>query len=414
MAGLDTRGLASGFAQGFGLMDQYQRGQRADARADQQLAMQQERMDMQREQFGAQQEDAQRTRDLEEIQFTLGKIGSGMDVDDSELELLQRYPKFWAALDPQTDRSIEQAMAVIDPNTPVDANDPESLEALNQMFGAEINTGEGGQKRVVGMLPGPNPESVVLELEVTREDGTTYRAPMTEGRGTGDDDLVLEVPVERLVEQVQGMRVLRNTMQTPEAQQQAARVLQLLRGDSAEQWETIEGPGGSLLRRNVQTGKVESVIGRAPREGGAGGSSGAPTATMKEAEWMVAQGIAPDIPTAFERLRQSRGDDLQRDRLELNSIDSELNRINRRLESGWLSDEEREPLEREMEGLRAQRDQVAQRVFNRPAPERGGEPQPDPQADPDAPVQIETDDDFHNLPSGALFVGPDGVTRRKP
>lgn len=413
MAGLDTRGLASGFAQGFGLMDQHQRGQRAEKRADQQMGMQQERMDMQREQFGAQQEDAQRARDMEELQFTLGKIGSGMDVDESELELLQRYPKFWAALDPQTDHSIEQAMAVIDPDTPVDANDPESLEALNQMFGAEINRGDGGQKRVVGMVPAPDGQSVMLELEVAGEDGSTYRAPMTEGRGTGDDDLVMAVPVERLVEQVQGMRVLRNTMQTPEAQQRASQVLQLLQGGPGEQWETIEGPGGSLLRRNINTGKTESVVGRAPA-GRAGGSGGAPTATMKEAEWMVAQGIAPDIPTAFETLRQSRGDDLQRDRLELSALDSEMNRLNRRLESGWLNDDEREPLEREMEALRAQRDQVAQRVFNRPEEQGGGQPQPEPEADPDAPVQVETDDDFHNLPSGTLFVGPDGVTRRKP
>ncbi len=411
MAGLDTRGLASGFAQGFGLMNNYQQQERQNERADQQLGMQQERMDMQREQFGAQQEDAQRTRDMEELQFTLGKIGSGMDVDESELELLQRYPKFWAALDPQTDRSIEQAMAVIDPNTPVDANDPESLEALNQMFGAEINTGEGGQKRVVGMIPGPNPESVVLELEVTREDGTTYRAPMTEGRGTGDDDLVLEVPVERLVEQVQGMRVLRNTMQTPEAQQRATQVLNLLRGTPDEQWETIEGPGGSLLRRNVRTGKTESVIGRAPVRG-SGGSGGTPTATMKEAEWMVAQGIAPDIPSAFETLRQSRGDDLQRDRLELQTLNSDMDRLTRQL-SGWVSDEDRPRIEAEMESLRERRRQVEGRVFGR-GEQAGGDPQPEPQTDPDAPVQIETDDDFHNLPSGALFVGPDGVTRRKP
>ena len=30
------------------------------------------------------------------------------------------------------------------------------------------------------------------------------------------------------------------------------------------------------------------------------------------------------------------------------------------------------------------------------------------------PVRITGDDDYYRLPSGALFVGPDGVTRRKP
>jgi hypothetical protein len=307
MAGLDTRGLAGGFAQGFGLMNQFQRGQRADERADQQMGMQQERMDMQREQFSAQQEDAQRQRDMENIQFTLSKIGSGMEVGEDELETLRKYPKFWSALDPETDNSINQAMSVIDPNTSVDANDPESLAALNQMFGAEINRGEGGQKRVVGMYPAPDGQSVALELEVVGEDGNTYRAPMTEGRGTAEDDLVKYVPVEALVEQVQGMRMLRNTLRSPEAQQRATQVLGLLRGDSQERWEQVEGPGGSILQRNTKTGETKQVIGRAPQAGG--GYANRPTATQKDIEYLVNNGLAEDRQAAWEMLRRGSGDD---------------------------------------------------------------------------------------------------------
>ncbi|MDQ7731635.1 hypothetical protein QT231_02925 [Halomonas sp. SpR1] len=307
MAGLDTRGLAGGFAQGFGLMNQFQRGQRADERADQQMGMQQERMDMQREQFSTQQEDAQRQRDMENIQFTLGKIGSGMEVGEEELETLRKYPKFWSALDPETDNSINQAMAVIDPNTSVDANDPESLAALNQMFGVEINRGEGGQKRVVGMYPAPDGQSVALELEVVGEDGNTYRAPMTEGRGTAEDDLVKYVPVEALVEQVQGMRMLRNTLRSPEAQQRATQVLGLLRGDSQEHWEQVQGPGGSILQRNTRTGETKQVIGRAPQAGG--GYANRPTATQKDIEYLVNNGLAEDRQAAWEMLRRGSGDD---------------------------------------------------------------------------------------------------------
>ncbi|MGP9656486.1 hypothetical protein ACT3S5_00340 [Halomonas sp. AOP31-B1-25] len=306
MAGLDTRGLASGFAQGFGLMNQYQQQQFQNERAEKQDAMQAEQFDMQKQQFSAQQEDVQRQRDMEEIQFTLGKIGSGMEVGEDELETLRKYPKFWSALDPQTDASIEQAMAVIDPNTPVDANNPESLEALNQMFGAEVNRGEGGQKRVVGMYPAPDGQSVALELEVVGEDGNTYRAPMTEGRGTADDDLVKYVPVEKLAEQVQGMRMLRNTMRSPEAQQRATQVLSLLRGDSNEQWEQVEGPGGSILQRNTKTGETKQVIGRAPQAGSDYGNR--PTATQKDIEYLVNNGLAEDRQAAWEMLRQGSGD----------------------------------------------------------------------------------------------------------
>lgn len=400
MAGLDTRGLADGFLSGFQVMNQYQRGQKADERADQQMGMQQERMDMQREQFSAQQEDVTRQRDMENIQFTLGKIGSGMEVGEDELETLRKYPKFWSALDPETDNSINQAMSVIDPNTTVDANDPESLEALNQMFGAEINRGEGGQKRVVGMYPGTDGQSVMLELEVVGEDGNTYRAPMTEGRGTADDDLVKAVPAEKLVEQVQGMRMLRNTMRSPEAQQRATQVLGLLRGDSNERWEQVEGPGGSILQRNTRTGETKQVIGRAPQARGAGGQ-GAPTATMKEAQWMVEQGIAADVPAAFETLRQSRGDDLQRDRLLMDSINNDIKRIEGRIDSQRLRpgrDGYDEAMQ-EIEELESQRASVGRRVFGDRVPS-SQEPQaggiaPPPESGPEAP-KASADDEILN------------------
>jgi hypothetical protein len=365
MSGLDTRGLASGFAQGFGLMNQYQQQQFQNERAEKQDAMQAEQFDMQKQQFSAQQEDAQRQRDMEEIQFTLGKISSGMDVAEDELETLRRYPKFWAALDPQTDTSINQAMAVIDPNTTVDANDPESLEALNQMFGAEINRGEGGQKRVVAMYPAPDGQSVALELEVVGEDGNTYRAPMTEGRGTAEDDLVKYIPVEALVEQVQGMRLLRNTMRTPEAQQRATQVLSLLRGDSQERWEQVQGPGGSLLQRNTKTGETKQVVGRAPQA--RGDYWNRPTATMTEARWMVEQGIAEDIPTAFNTLRESRGSDLQRDKLELQTINSDLDRITRRLGDMRPGQDGYDNLVSEYESLIEKRSSLSSRIFDESA-----------------------------------------------
>ncbi|ASK18847.1 hypothetical protein [Halomonas sp. N3-2A] len=363
MAGLDTRGLASGFAQGFGLMNQYQRGQRADERADQQMGMQQERMDMQREQFSAQQEDVQRQRDMENIQFTLGKIGSGMDVAEDELETLRKYPKFWAALDPQTDASINQAMNVIDPNTTVDANDPESLEALNQMFGAEINRGEGGQKRVVGMYPAPDGQSVALELEVVGEDGNTYQAPMTEGRGTADDDLVKYVPVEALVEQVQGMRLLRNTMRTPEAQQRASQVLGLLRGDSNERWEQVQGPGGSILQRNTVTGETKQVLGRAPQSGG--NYWNRPTATQKDIEYLVNNGLAPSREAAWQML--NRSNDSSRDELKyytgrLEDIESILSAPGA---ANAMNDEELAQFQSERQAIRDMLPELESRAFGR-------------------------------------------------
>lgn len=52
----------------------------------------------------------------------------------------------------------------------------------------------------------------------------------------------------------------------------------------------------------------------------------------------------------------------------------------------------------------------------RPQGRPGGEeaPQQDAVAETSEPVTISGDDDYNKLPSGAVFIGPDGVTRRKP
>jgi len=77
---------------------------------------------------------------------------------------------------------------------------------------------------------------VTLDLEVEGEDGTKYNAPMTKNRGiAGEDDEVMQVPVEKLVEQVQGYRVLRNPMKTPQAQAVAQKVLAALTGKQNQQ-----------------------------------------------------------------------------------------------------------------------------------------------------------------------------------
>ncbi|BCA91879.1 hypothetical protein [Vreelandella aquamarina] len=404
MAGLDTRGLASGFAQGFGLMNQYQQQQFQNERAEKQDAMQAERFNMQKQQFSAQQEDAQRQRDMEEIQFTLGKIGSGMDVAEDELETLRRYPKFWAALDPQTDVSINQAMAVIDPNTTVDANDPESLEALNQMFGAEINRGEGGQKRVVTMYPAPDGQSVALELEVVGEDGNTYRAPMTEGRGTAEDDLVKYIPVEALVEQVQGMRLLRNTMRTPEAQQRATQVLSLLRGDSQERWEQVEGPDGSILQRNTVTGELKSVIGRASQRGGGSGST---PSRIQEAEALVGRGVYPTFAEAYEAVRARAGESSQMDTRYISFLGDELDRIDEQLDSYSLSEEAREELSARREQLAQELDIASRQAFDRP---QASQPPPESSGNQSGPQVGDVEDGYEFL--GGDPANPDNWRAR--
>lgn len=297
---LDTRGFMDGAMQGFGLMDRHYQRQEQSERAERGLQMREEAFDMQKKQHAQQQSEAERKRDLENIQFTLGKISQGMDVSEEEIQTLEKYPRFWNALSPETDQSIEVAQAVIDPEDPMDINSPEGLAAINQMFAADINKGEGGTKRIAGVYPGPDGESLTFDLEVVGEDGQAYNAPMTQGRAPGgDDDEVMQVPLDKVIEQVQGMRLLRNTMKTPQAKQRASQVLSILTGrdgrtkgiemndrlvdpftgevmadfseaEDSEQWSEPFEYNGGRYQRNLNTGELQEV--QSPKDAGGSGA----------------------------------------------------------------------------------------------------------------------------------------------
>ena len=385
---LDTRGLASGFQAGFGMADQYYRGQAQDKRAEEQLAMQREKFDMQKD-------EAERARDLETIQLAFGKIANGMDVSEEEIEVLKRNPRYWSALDPEIDGAIEQAYQVIDPNSPADINDPESIEALNRVVGPDINKGAGRNKRIAAAVPGPDGNSLMFELDVEGEDGSKYRAPVTERRSADEDDPVRAVPVEGLVRQVKGIEALRKALQTPEAQQQATRMYNLLTGKGDEgTWERIEGPGGSILQRNTKTGEIKQVIGRAPQRSG---YYDRPTSTMKDAEWMVANGIADTLEEAYEKISNSRGgaDPYQMGQDELNYVEGRIEEIQdiKSDPAQWrtLPQEDRDQIDAELGQLRSRRDDVAERLYSgggvrgldtgrrQPSQEGGGgQPKPEP------------------------------------
>lgn len=359
MAEVNTRGLASGFAQGFGLADDYFRGQAQERRQEEQAAMQ-------REQFDMEKEEVERARDLEDVQFALGKIARGMAPSENEIETLRRNPKYWPALDPDTDEALSKADRVMDPESPDDVNDPDALASINHLFGTEINKGEGGRKMITGIYPGPDGESVAMDLDVTDEEGNTYRAPMTDGRSNReDDDLVKQVPVGDLVQQTQGMKALRKAFQSPEAQKQASEVLSLLRGDTDDQWEMVEGPGGSVLQRNEATGEIKRVL---DREGSGSNYWSRPTSTQKDIEYMVDKGLADNRQEAWDELNQSRGDDFRRDELHLRQLNQRIEEIDdiRNDSSAWrrLGEDRRQEIESERDALKDERDALSSRMFD--------------------------------------------------
>lgn len=381
MAGLDTRGLASGFAQGFGIMNQYQQQQRQNEQMDRQLGMQEQKFGLDMEMGRMKLDEAERAREKEGLTFALEKaITLGYEsVTDEEMDLLRNHREVWAGLDPQSDPAIQRAVDVFDPNTSIDANDSDSIEQANLLFGDLINTGDGGQKRIVGWVPAPNGEDVMLELEVTREDGSTYRAPMTEGRGTEEDALVKSVPMETLVNHIQGLRMLRNGVKAggPEAQERASQVLQMLRGETPERWEQFEGPGGSLLQRNVNTGKTESVVGREPARGGGGGSNDyAPSTDVRTIEYFKELGYSHEEAVEMTMRLKGRDDDgYDRNKDELDHYQSrisDLQDVKNSREWQGMGEDSRGELNQELQRLKADRDRVASRLYPNGQPSQQG------------------------------------------
>ena len=333
---LDTRGLASGFGQGFGLADQYYARQnqqelqgKANDRADRS-------MEMREEQFGMQMQEAERTQGQRQAEFILGKGAQGIMPNDEEMKFLKENSQYWPAFDPESDAAIENAQKVIDPNDPMDANDPEAIYSMNVLFGGRVNRGEGGKKRIAGMYPGKQEGHVTFDLEVEGEDGKKYNAPMTKNRGVKDDDEILQTPVESLVNQVQGIRMLRNPFRSPEGQQTASKILAALRGDKAggptnginmngflvdpvtgEQMGDFRTPDQRQGKENErygdafehpQLGWVQPGPNGQLKQMDTAGASNKMPSDVQTAQWMVSNGIAGDLDEAYTRVQESRSD----------------------------------------------------------------------------------------------------------
>lgn len=189
-------------------------------REDQRFELQQKQVNHQIDQ---QDKARQQQQDTLVAKSAYAKIAAGGDLDEGDLEVFKRNP--WMdprhVLSPQMQDDVDTAGRVFTGD--LNSNSPEALAAVNRVFGPEIQKGSGGQKRVVQVVPGRTPGTVVFELEVTGEDGKKYNAPMTKNRGTANDadDDILEVPIEKLADRVSGYKLLSGAFNTPEMKQAA-------------------------------------------------------------------------------------------------------------------------------------------------------------------------------------------------
>lgn len=256
---LDTRGLASGFAQGFGLMNNYQNQQKQNERAERGLQMREESFQMQKDQY----DQAQKK---ETATMIYGKIINDIPLANEERTFLEENPIYQVPLNPAIDQTIGIAERVVDPEDPLDFNSEEALYSINAGFEPLINRGSGGKKRIAAGLPGAKPGTMSFDLDVEREDGTRDRQPLTANRGTVDDgdDEVRQVPVENLINTVQGIRMIRNGFAgAPGGKERAAKMYAILTGKEPEkgpeQWTEPFAYQGGYYQRNTTTGELREV-----------------------------------------------------------------------------------------------------------------------------------------------------------
>lgn len=313
-------------------------------------------------------------------------------LSEDHWEALKGMPAINAGLDPNADPAIMRAAEAFDLESPVDANDPESLEQANVLFGDLVNKGEGGQKRIVGWYPAPDGEAMMAELEVTREDGSTYRAPMTEGRGTEEDAIVKRIPLDDIVNHVNGVRMIRNGVLGggEEFQQNASRLLSVLRGgNSGESWELEEHPRLGAIQRNTKTGEIKPVrpgAGSPYDQRGSSGGSYKPPSNIQEAEALVQRGVYDNFGDAYEAVRARAGQldprEQSEDRIEaMRRRAEDLSAVVNGTSATMASEAELEAAKQELQQVTQEIRRAENELYNMPSAAGQGVQDPPPRQD---------------------------------
>lgn len=305
MAGLDTRGAFDGFTKGFGMMQGYQDSKDRKAYMKEQQGMQQRGLEMREQEFAAQQEQRQKQNDQQYITQFWGRASPLLEAGQDDPEALKQLQDMFEDEEAKSVFSrnkLANPLHILNPKTVSAASyadklaagegqlfSEETAQAMNDYFSPEVNRMPGRKTRIVGVYPGQNPEAMVFDLGVTPTGGLKgveqpeYNAGMTVNRGiAGEDDEIMEVPIEEMIKRVQGARMIYQDL-GPERLQRAQaslRAMGYLPKEEAK-WEQFDGPGGSVMQRNTSDGKTSLVLGRAPQSGGAGGSYGSPTSQQK-------------------------------------------------------------------------------------------------------------------------------------
>lgn len=116
-----------------------------------------------------------------------------------------------------------------------EANSPRFIGALNTLMAPDVKRGIGDtdpktgkkikDKEISNVLPYPDGKGLVFEVKTTLDDGSSYVAPITEGRSTDPTDPVKVVPVDKFLGHVEGYMRMASAFNQPDLQNAVSRYM---------------------------------------------------------------------------------------------------------------------------------------------------------------------------------------------
>lgn len=222
--------------------------------------------------------------------------------------------------------ALDTMKDLLDPRRPSNPYDGNKLfEAANILLSPELNNGgvsphTGARitdKRIVAAYPAQDrqgnklPGQLYVELEMTDENGEKYRAPLTVGRGSGDDEELKTVDLSHLIQRVNAQQMFSQALN----QDQTARERLIAQG------RKLNNPKDSKLKPDEiswqgRARKFEDVYEIFDKDGGFKTAEGMPLVSWEAFEWTqgdpqkltylrAAAKENQQILTEFEKLRRS-------------------------------------------------------------------------------------------------------------
>jgi len=396
MAGMDTRGVMDGFAQGFGLVDSYLNNKAADERSSRQQAMYERGLQMREQEFSAQQADQQRQQDQQLIGQFYSGWSNGIEAPMTE-ELDQAFKRNPMA-DPRHlfNSKTEAAVQYADKLASGEGNlfSKETADHMHNFFQPRVDRMPGRSTRLAGLYPGQLEGTLAFEVGVTPKGGLDgvdqkeYFAPVTVNRGVaGQDDEVAQYGIDQVIAPVMGAKQIYQALS-----QNRDKMLGYLQGvgylPKGEQWQRVAGPDGAIFLRN-QHGDEKLLLGREPHLGLAGYGAYAPSSDVKTLQWLMGpEGGNLDAQAARNELvRMKRGGAdggiSTGDRYRVSYLTDQIKEIDSQLQTATDAGIEAD-LKRQRQQLIGARNDLASQLGLTGAPGQASQQKPPPAAIPPA------------------------------